>query len=157
MTLLDALEHAHDQKALLDEIHRTLKPGGRLVLTVLQQYIFSFLDQGNFKYRFSRLHKFWYQRKHAAEEYDYRYVNNPFGLIGDIEKEKAWHQHFRQGELRALLEQSNFKVVEMDGCCLLNDPLLVLQYLGLKVPAKFWYWQEHKFQSRMLLCLARKA
>lgn len=156
VTVLDVLEHVYDQEGLLAEIHRTLKESGLVVVTVPRQHIFSFLDHGNFKYRFPYLHKFWYTRKHSPEDYEYRYINNPNGLIGDVDREKAWHQHFREKELRQLLEQTGFDVVDIDGCGLFNFLMIVLGFLGIKFSDRFWAWQDRKFQSCMIFCVARK-
>jgi len=56
-TILDVLEHVYEQAKLLVELNRVLKNGGRLVITVPDQHLFSFLDRGNFKFRFPRLHR----------------------------------------------------------------------------------------------------
>ncbi len=96
VTMFDVLEHIYDQKRILREVNRVLKDDGQIIVTVPRQYAFSFLDSGNFKYRFPAAHKLFYSLRHSPQEYDYRYKNNPYGLIGDVELQKAWHQHFRR-------------------------------------------------------------
>ena len=36
-------------------------------------------------------------------------------MIGDIEAEKAWHQHFGKQELQKLLKEYSFETVAVDG------------------------------------------
>jgi 2-polyprenyl-3-methyl-5-hydroxy-6-metoxy-1,4-benzoquinol methylase len=132
-SLLDVLEHVHDQQALLRSLHSALKPDGRLVVTVPQQHVFSWMDGGNVKFRFPRLHKRLYRLRHTEEEYRYRYVDNPNGLIGDVEAKKGWHQHFRSEELRSLLVEAGFHVEDVDGAGLFHRPLVYLKRLGIPV------------------------
>ena len=52
ITILDVLEHVSGQSELLTELNRVLKDEGKLIVTVPGRHIFSFLDMGNFKFRF---------------------------------------------------------------------------------------------------------
>jgi len=115
ITLLDVLEHVAEQSILLDELNRVLKDDGTLVVTVPGRYIFSFLDAGNLKFRFPRLHRWYYCRRRSRAEYERRYVSNPDGLVGDISAEKRWHEHFTRAKLEKLLSKSGFGVVAFDG------------------------------------------
>ncbi|GAG01110.1 unnamed protein product, partial [marine sediment metagenome] len=99
ITILDVIEHVYEQGALLDELNRVLKDNGTLIVTVPGQHLFSFLDIGNLKFRFPRLHRWYYCRKHSREEYECRYVSNPDGLVGDISAKKHWHEHFSRAKL----------------------------------------------------------
>jgi SAM-dependent methyltransferase len=127
VTLLDVLEHmAEDhQGVLLAEVRRVLRPGGIFVVTVPGQHVFSALDLGNLKFRFPRLHRRWYTRRHGADAYRYRYVDNPFGLVGDVSGEKRWHEHFSADRLGSLLEAAGFEVVDVDGSGLFMRPLRI--------------------------------
>ncbi len=129
-SVLDVIEHVVDQRRILKELHRVVKPGGRLVVTVPGKHLFSFLDIGNFKYRFPRVHKLYYTRKHSAEAYHRRYVECENGLFGDIEVAKGWHQHFAPAELAALLESCGFTDVEFDGCGYAERPLSLMLKLA---------------------------
>ena len=115
VTLIGVLEHIHDQKRLLREVHRVLKTGGVLIVAVPGQHLFSFLDLGNLKFRFPRLHRRFYTWRYSMDTYDERYVNSPNGLIGDIESEKRWHEHFSLTYLCSLLQSQGFVVQETDG------------------------------------------
>ena len=158
VTIFEVLEHVHDQAFVLGELFRVLKPGGLIVISVPQQYLFSFLDHGNWKYRFPRIHKFWYLRRHSPEEYDYRYVNNPNGLIGDVDKEKAWHQHFRKEELFDLLAKAGFSIKNVDGAGAFGDLINLLTHcgLGFLFPVSFRKWEDLTFESRHLYCVGEK-
>ena len=123
VSVLDVIEHVVDQDFILRECQRVLRPGGAMVVTVPGQHIFSFLDIGNFKFRFPRLHRWYYSRKYSPEAYRKRYIECPNGLIGDIDRIKSWHEHFSETRLAGLLERSGLEHVEVDGCGLFNRPL----------------------------------
>jgi ubiquinone/menaquinone biosynthesis C-methylase UbiE len=115
ITLLDVLEHVCEQAELLTELNRVLKDGGKLIVTVPGRHLFSFLDMGNLKFRFPRLHRWYYCLKHSQEEYEYRYVSNANGLIGDISSRKRWHEHFSRAKLQKMLTEADFDVIDFDG------------------------------------------
>lgn len=115
VTLIGVIEHVHDQERLLREIYRVLKVGGVLIVAVPGQHLFSFLDLGNLKFRFPRLHRRFYVWRHGLSSYKSRYVNSQTGLIGDIEIEKGWHEHFTLSSLCKLLEKNGFVIEETDG------------------------------------------
>ena len=156
--ILDVIEHIADQKSILDELRRVLKPTGRLILSVPGKHLFSFLDRGNWKFYFPNLHRRFYVRKHGRDAYEYRYgESNPFGLFGDIEREKGIHEHFNRKSLRALLSGSGFEVELFDGSGFFQR---TFTYWEKIIPAKgFWrkchLWDRATFQSTNLFCLAR--
>jgi SAM-dependent methyltransferase len=162
ITLLDVLEHVVEQEALLREFHRLLRPGGTLVVTVPGQHLFSFLDLGNLKFRFPGLHRWWYSRKHGREAYERRYAANPDGMIGDISAEKAWHEHFSQAKLGALLRRAGFAVERFDGTAFFRRILLPIQLTAGRVAAihavvqRIEKWDARTFSSANLFCAARK-
>jgi len=162
ITVLDVIEHVDEQRALLDELNRVLKDNGILIVTVPGRHLFSFLDTGNFKFRFPRLHQWYYCRRHSKAEYEYRYVSNPDGLIGDVCAGKGWHEHFSRAELEKLLENCRFAVVEFDGTGLFSRVIKNLSFLlgGLKPLQAFLKKIEildaRFFESTNLFCVARK-
>ena len=115
VSIVGVLEHIQDQKHIVNELIRVTRPGGSVFVAVPGKHLFSFLDMGNWKFVFPRAHKFFFTLSHTEEEYRNRFVANKDGLIGDIEAEKAWHEHFSRSELEALLRCHNLTVVETDG------------------------------------------
>jgi len=162
ITLLDVIEHVYEQSALLDELHRVLTNDGLLIVTVPGKHVFSFLDRGNFKFRFPRLHRWYYIRTHSQDQYHKRYVANPNGLIGDISAKKQWHEHFSRATLNALLRKSGFAVVCFDGTGLFSRPIGHIGYFLQRVkPLKYFFdkileLDAQMFESTNLFCLARK-
>jgi ubiquinone/menaquinone biosynthesis C-methylase UbiE len=162
ITILDVLEHIDQQSALLDELNRVLKEDGVLIVTVPGRHIFSFLDIGNLKFRFPRLHRWYYCRKYSMSEYEQRYVCNPDGLVGDISSDKRWHEHFSKKKLERLLSNSGFSMVEFDGSGFFNRIIRGTNFLLGKVG--FFYRVLKKlelldarfFKSANLFCIALK-
>jgi SAM-dependent methyltransferase len=163
MTLLDVLEHVPDQKALLDELHRVLRPDGVLIITVPKQHVFSWLDRGNLKFRFPRLHRCVFRLRHTRAEYEHRYVSNPDGLVGDISAAKGWHEHFTPGHLAEVLKASGFRAELFDGSALFrrvtSNLLLIVGWVGpvRRLIERFERLDARRFASMNLFCLARKA
>ena len=44
ITIIGVIEHVHNQKYLLNEIYRILKPNGLIIIAVPGKHLFSFLD-----------------------------------------------------------------------------------------------------------------
>jgi SAM-dependent methyltransferase len=128
VSIIGVLEHIHDQKAILLQLNRILKNDGLLVVAVPGRHLFSFLDMGNYKFVFPRVHRWFYVRRHGKQKYNERYVECRNGLIGDIEVEKRWHQHFSHQELAQLLQSCGFEVTSYDGMGFFNRLLLDFAY-----------------------------
>ncbi|MHC4159682.1 MAG: class I SAM-dependent methyltransferase [Planctomycetota bacterium] len=163
VTILDVLEHVYDQVELLAELHRVLKDGGKLFISVPGRHLFSFLDMGNLKFRFPRLHRWYYCLGHSREDYEYRYVSNPDGLVGDISAQKRWHEHFNREKLGNLLADAGFSVIDFDGTGffsrLIGD---VSHFLGWFKPLqRTLNWlaslDRKSFESTNLFCVATKS
>lgn len=158
-SILDVVEHIHDQESVLKELNRVLKPEGRLIVTVPRKHVFSFLDIGNFKFMFPRLHKWAYCLKYSREQYETRYVQCANGLFGDVEVEKMWHQHFSQPEMQGLLKNCGFEPMSWDGSGLFTRPLLMLRLVCPIADVPVRKTIEHdfeKFHSMNLFCSAAK-
>ncbi len=162
ISLLDVLEHVDEPDAVLAELCRVLKNEGTLVITVPGQHVFSFLDMGNLKFRFPRLHRWFYCRRHPRQEYERRYVANPDGLVGDVSAKKRWHEHFSRRKLESVLDHNGFCVVEFDGSGLFmrilkGVELIVGQLKPLRrVVQRAIAWDARRFESANLFCIARK-
>lgn len=94
VTCIEVLEHIPSalRRQSLMEIHRVLKPNGRLLLQVPHAGTFDWLDPGNIRFRFPRV----YSRLAGR------------GLREQGMKERAegvqWHHHFSRAELEQLTE-----------------------------------------------------
>lgn len=158
ISLLDVIEHIADQKRILDELFRVLAPEGVLIVTVPGQYLFSWTDAGNLKFRFPRLHHWAFCLTHSREDYETRYATNPDGLIGDVEAAKGWHEHFTPAGLGSLLGRSGFEVIEFDGSGFWGRPLrfLTLPLGRPRLLNGFYQLDARLFSSMNLFCTARK-
>ncbi len=162
ITLLDVLEHVDEQEPLLRELHRVMQDDGTLIVTVPRRHLFSCLDVGNLKFRFPRLHRWYYCRRYSAAQYARRYLGNADGLIGDISARKAWHEHFSRDRLQMLLNYNGWAVAEFDGSGLFVRVLKLAELLlgrfgPLRVAiGKLMAWDARAFDSAHLFCVARK-
>ena len=162
ISLLDVLEHVSEPDTLLVELHRVLQNAGTLIVTVPGKHVFSVLDMGNLKFRFPRLHRWFYCRRHSREEYERRYVANPDGLVGDISANKRWHEHFSRRKLAGLLHRNGFSVLEFDGTGLFmrvlkGADLIVGRFRPLRaVIRRLVAWDARCFEAANLFCIARK-
>ena len=130
ITIIGVVEHVYDQVSLLKEMSRLTKKNGLIYIAVPGQHLFSFLDMGNFKFRFPKLHKFYFQFFMSNEEYQYKYVSNEFGCIGDIEAEKAWHEHFSKESMEKLLRNiEGLEIKTIDGLGFFYRILINIRYL----------------------------
>ena len=142
VSIIGVLEHIHDQEAVLRQLHRILRRNGVFVVAVPGRHFFSFLDMGNYKFVFPRFHRWFYIWRHGEKRYKERYVEMRNGLIGDIEVEKRWHQHFSHQELQALLEKCSFEVTAKDGFGFFNRVLVNFVY--------FLPGSNHRFLDRLI-------
>ncbi|MGB2755051.1 MAG: methyltransferase domain-containing protein [Phycisphaerae bacterium] len=162
-SLLDVVEHVHEQTDLLNELGRVLRDGGRLVVTVPRDYALSFLDWGNLKFQFPRLHRWVFCLRHSAEAYECRYVSNPDGLVGDVSAKKRWHEHFSERRLQEMLERAGFRVFQVDGAAcftrLLSPALGVLERIpGIRRVGRWLrVFDARCFESMNLFCVAEKS
>lgn len=134
VSLLDVLEHTPDERATLAEVHRVLRPGGVLVLTVPARHALSVLDPDNAKYRHPRVHRLVYRARFGAAAHHERFVDTSDGMRGDTDAGRREHTNYRVGDLVALLDEAGFDVVLRDGANLLWR---LFQVPGLFLPARW--------------------
>jgi SAM-dependent methyltransferase len=162
ISMMDVLEHVYEQRELLKELHRVLDDDGILIVTVPGRHVFSFLDMGNFKFYFPKLHRWYYCLNHSKDEYERRYVSNPDGLIGDISMQKRWHEHFSRKKLRNLLRDCGFVVTDFDGTGFFFRIINIFSHFLEKAKFLLACLQKIKkidlklFRSANLFCVARK-
>jgi SAM-dependent methyltransferase/UDP-N-acetylglucosamine transferase subunit ALG13 len=115
VSALDVLEHVADENGTLAELHRVLRPGGLLVLTVPARHAFSALDPDDAKLTHPRLHRAVYQRRFGRAEYERRFVDAADGLRGDMARNRPEHTNYRAADLLAALVAAGFVPVARDG------------------------------------------
>jgi hypothetical protein len=106
---LDVLEHVLDEEAWLVAISNVLAPGGTVEVRVPLEGPITWLDSLNM----------------------YRYVKDIIGVGKDLKetKMKGWHRHYRQQELRQMMEDAGMRV---SGAVASGSPHLdVLQFGAL--------------------------
>jgi SAM-dependent methyltransferase len=159
-SIVGVLEHIHDQSRILNELNRVTAEGGLFMIAVPGSHLFSFLDMGNWKFVFPRLHKVFYTLVFGRSAYVARYAENADGLIGDIEAEKSWHEHFSKPKLCALLEAHGFDVLEVDGYGFFNRILINARYFLPGVTKKLMdpliTLDKKLFSSAEIWAIARK-
>ena len=103
--LLDVLEHVPDEQQTIAELTRVLKPGGVLILSVPHNGIFRWMDTGNLKFRFPRMHRAVYQHVlRDSGEYDRKFGDVSNRLYGDITvSDDMWHRHYSAAQLTRIL------------------------------------------------------
>ena len=158
VTMLDVLEHIYNQDFVLRQINRVLKTGGALIVTVPKKHAFSFLDLKNLSFIFPRLSKWLLCLIYSKKNYHDWYVHNPNGLIGDVEKEKSWHEHFTADILEKLLERNGFRADVFDGSCLFQRVFILSDLLkvGSVFPRSLRQLDCQKFEQANLFCKAVK-
>jgi len=159
ITMIGVLEHVFDQSTLLNELSRVLKKNGHFIVAVPGKHFFSFLDLGNWKFVFPRTHRLFVEWKFGKEYYDNHFVKCINGLIGDVEVEKKWHQHFSFVELSSLLKKSGFEVYREDGFGFFFRPLHNICHFFpflKKVLERLVLLDAQKFSSAEIFVASRK-
>jgi len=160
VSAIGVLEHVHEQDRLLGEICRVVKPEGQVFIAVPGKHVFSFLDLANWKFVFPRIHRLYYSARFGRQQYQDRYVACRNGLIGDVETEKAWHEHFTHHELAHLLACNGLEVTEADGAGLLYRVIHLV--VSTAAPRKFdllerlLRWDAKAFDKGEIFVLARR-
>lgn len=106
IVILDVIEHVADERAVLCELARVLKSGGRLLLTTPHRGLLTFIDPANAKFIAPRLHRFVHVNILRRREYYERHFGanrrQAKGMVGDFTlDQEPWHRHYRFRELAA--------------------------------------------------------
>lgn len=115
ISIIGVIEHVVDQKKLINELYRVLKPGGFILVAAPGKHLFSFLDMGNWKFIFPTFHEWFTVLTKGRKFFEDKYSHNPNGLYGDVEVEKFWHEHFKKDDLKNLLMDCNLIIKDIDG------------------------------------------
>lgn len=127
VTLFHVLEHVDSEKEALSEIHRVLKKNGILYLASPYKGLFTWADTANLRYSFPVLHKYTMYLLLGKKVYDSRFKEKALDkLYGDCSINRTWHRHYKENEVRRLL-QKNFDVLNFAKFSLFH-PLLLLLY-----------------------------
>ncbi|MEK7169195.1 MAG: class I SAM-dependent methyltransferase [Patescibacteria group bacterium] len=146
VTMMGVLEHVFDENITLNEIHRILKKGGILYIYGLNKGLFGFLDTGNIKFTFPKLHKVLYKYFYSEKEYQKEFVlKRKQGMIGDVTVGRNSHTHYSKNDLIKLLS-SRFK---------LKKHWLYSFTLPIILALDFVYYSIFKKESKLFIWMAR--
>lgn len=103
ITISEVLEHVEDERGVIKELRRVIKKGGSLILSVPNKGLLSFLDKGNLKFRFPRLHKFFYVLLYGKKNYSVMFDTRG-DLYGDVTmRDGAYHKHYTLSDINSFL------------------------------------------------------
>lgn len=111
ITALGVLEHVGPEQLYLDEFFRVLRPGGHVVIDVPSKGPFRWMDVGNIKYNFPRLHRWFYLHVVRDPNHYRRHFSGDAKMFGQFSKEAEEHKHYGNKDIKDLLG-SRFKVVD---------------------------------------------
>lgn len=105
--LMEVLEHVADERRVLTEIARVLRPGGKLLLTTPHRGLLTFLDPGNVKFLAPGLHRFIHRvMLRQPDFYDKNFGasrRRDQGMIADFTVDQIpWHRHYNVQQIRNL-------------------------------------------------------
>jgi SAM-dependent methyltransferase len=143
VSITEVIEHVADERGVLAELTRVLKPGGHLLLTTPHRGLLTFLDPANLKFVAPQVHRF----VHAvplrnAAYYDARFGNGrktKQNMIADFTlDQRPWHRHYKYEEIRAMtppeLETESWAVYfpAMRALWLLGTAVHIASFGGVK-------------------------
>lgn len=129
VSMLDSLEHVPDEASMLAEVHRVLRPGGLVVVTVPARHVFSILDPDNAKFRAPKLHGAIYRTRFGQARYAERFLDPSDGLRGDLDWSRDGHTNYPPPVLLDLLTDAGLRPQVRDGANLFWRFLQVPQLL----------------------------
>jgi len=136
IAILEVIEHVPDEQQTLAELARLLAPGGKLLLTTPHRGLLTFLDPGNFKFLFPRLHRFVHLKVLRQRDYyrDRFERSAELGMVGDItadQNRKPWHRHYKPAQIEAMCPPS-LRLVDHGVFCPAMRAFWVLR-IGLRI------------------------
>lgn len=104
IVLTDVLEHTPDRIKTLNELHRILKPGGKLILTTPHKGLFGFMDPYNHGYNLKTNFKWLYKGLYKIVRFiKERKIPKDFN---PLHNEK--HHHYSVKDYKKMLDTSSF-------------------------------------------------
>lgn len=109
--LMEVIEHVADERRVMQEAARVLKPRGRLLLTTPHAGLLTFLDPGNVKFVAPRLHRFIHCTLLRRGDYYLRRFGTGRqrgrGMLADFTLDQdPWHRHYSYGQVRAMAPEA---------------------------------------------------
>lgn len=101
VTVLEVIEHVPDPEILIKDLHRVLRRNGVLILSTPHQGLTGWVDWGNLKFKYPKLHK---ALTILFKGQNYYRDNYDSGAHGDMSWNLHNHHHFTFDELKDLLE-----------------------------------------------------
>jgi SAM-dependent methyltransferase len=120
--LLDVLEHVGDERRVVAEIARVLKPGGVTIVSTPHRGLFGWLDLLNIKIRWPRLYvmlgRLTGSKGHYLEQF--RALQKIPETVDDVAVLRRYasrieHRHYSVGDLRTLLHEFDVEEVRRTG------------------------------------------
>lgn len=143
VVMMGVLEHVLDERKTLSDIHRVLRKGGTVYIYGLNKGLFGFLDTGNIKFAFPRLHKFLYKFFYNENVYKKEFVlKKKHGMIGDVTVGRNSHTHYSRKDLVKLLG-NKFRLEKYWLYSFILPILLALDFIYVflfKKESKFIIW-----------------
>jgi ubiquinone/menaquinone biosynthesis C-methylase UbiE len=124
--MFHVLEHVDSEEEAIGEIYRILKKNGRFYLASPHRGLFTCADTANLRFRFPRLHRWFFITFLGEDKYRRRFVDRKKEkLFGDCSINRKWHKHYKEKEIRELLKKG-FVIEEFKKFSLFHPFLLVL-------------------------------